>query len=72
MPPISFPEELVSWAGSAPDEIFLKTDRRDVCSLVADVLGTAEQMVQRKAIMMEVLRVLPGSRVLGIGTKGAM
>ncbi|SHG98648.1 hypothetical protein SAMN02745157_0104 [Kaistia soli DSM 19436] len=59
-PPVSFLEELVSWGAGAPEEIFLRNDRHDVYSSVRDELGPWTDTLDRKATMLEVLRVLAG------------
>lgn len=58
--PVSFLNELVDWALEAPDEIFAKNERFDIYSSVADQLGPFPTLLQRKAVMLEVLRVLAG------------
>jgi murein DD-endopeptidase MepM/ murein hydrolase activator NlpD len=60
IPPDSFLNELVDWGREAPDEIFAPNDRSDIYSSVASELGPWESNLQRKAAMLEVLRVLGG------------
>jgi hypothetical protein len=52
--------ELIDWAMGAPDEIFEKNNRTDIYSNVAPELGPWESITHRKAVMLEVLRVLGG------------
>lgn len=59
-PPVSFLDELVDWALTAPDAIFLPNANNDIYSIVVGDLGPYEDTVHRKAIMLEVLRVLAG------------
>jgi hypothetical protein len=58
--PDTFLEELVSWGKVAPSEIFAKNEKYDVYSSVVSVLGPWEDEVHRRAVMLEVLRVLGG------------
>jgi hypothetical protein len=57
---VSFLDELVDWALRAPDEIFAPNNAFDIYSSVAPQLGPYGLPVHRKAVMLEVLRVLPG------------
>jgi hypothetical protein len=59
-PPVSFLNELVDWGVSAPNEIFARNDRVDIYSVVKDELGPWTNDVERRAVMLEVLRVLAG------------
>lgn len=59
-PPVSFLDELVDWALQAPDEIFAPNAADDVYSSVVTQLGPFVFTVHRKAVMLEVLRVLAG------------
>jgi len=59
-PPNSFLNELVDWAKDAPDEIFVRNEIHDVYSNVAGELGPYQNFTHRKAVMLEVLRVLGG------------
>ena len=59
-PPVPFLDELVDWGTSAPGEIFAANNRSDVYSLVREELGPYHDDLQRKAVMLEVLRVLGG------------
>ena len=58
--PDSFLNELIDWAKQAPDEIFEKNDNHDVYSNVASELGPYSDLLHRRAVMLEVLRVLGG------------
>ena len=59
-PPVSFLDELVDWSLGAPDEIFTPNAADDVYSSVVAQLGPFVFTVHRKAVMLEVLRVLAG------------
>lgn len=59
-PPVSFLDELVDWALLAPDIIFLPNAIFDIYSSVVAQLGPYGFTVHRKAVMLEVLRVLAG------------
>ncbi|MBJ7298715.1 MAG: hypothetical protein JHC73_21020 [Dolichospermum sp.] len=58
--PDSFLNELIDWANQAPDEVFEKNDKKDIYSSVAPELGPWNTLLHRKAVMLEVLRVLGG------------
>jgi len=60
VPPVQFLDELVDWALLAPDEIFLPNAVFDIYSSVVTQLGPYGFTVHRKAVMLEVLRVLSG------------
>lgn len=59
-PPVSFLNELVDWGITAPDEIFAQNPNNDVYSHVKTELGPWIDLNHRKAVMLEVLRVLAG------------
>jgi len=59
-PPVSFLDELVDWALLAPEAIFAPNAASDIYSSVAPQLGPFGLPVHRKAVMLEVLRVLAG------------
>jgi hypothetical protein len=59
-PPVSFLDELVDWAITAPDALFAPNAIFDIYSSVMPQLGPYGLPVHRKAVMLEVLRVLPG------------
>jgi hypothetical protein len=60
VPPVSFLNELIGWAQIAPDFLFTVNDKYDVYSSVEPELGPWEGTPHRKAVMLEVLRVLAG------------
>lgn len=59
-PPETFLSELVDWAIEAPSEIFERNDKFDIYSSVIQQLGPWQGPDHRKAVMLEVLRVLGG------------
>jgi hypothetical protein len=59
-PPPLFLDELVDWAKNAPEEIFISNAKNDIYSNVLTELGPYASTVHRKAVMLEVLRVLAG------------
>ena len=60
VPPNSFLNELIDWARLAPDEIFERNNIHDIYSNVKAELGPYTNLLHRKAVMLEVLRVLGG------------
>jgi len=60
VPPDSFLNELIDWAKTASDEIFERNNLHDIYSNVATELGPWKNLLHRKAVMLEVLRVLGG------------
>lgn len=60
VPPDEFLAELVNWARSAPDEIFEPNPLNDIYSKVAPELGPYTSFTHRRAVMLEVMRVLAG------------
>ncbi|PNG49960.1 MULTISPECIES: hypothetical protein [unclassified Variovorax] len=60
--PDAFLDEIVAWAKTAPDDVFAPRPQHEIYSDVAPVLGpfTPGDMRQRRAVMLEVLRVLAG------------
>ena len=60
VPPDSFLSELVQWAKTAPDEIFAPNVIDDIYSKVKPELGPYPDLIYRKAVMLEVMRVLAG------------
>jgi hypothetical protein len=60
IPPDSFLDELVAWGKIAPDDIFATNSVADVYSSIHKVLGPWEGLRHRRAVMLEVLRVLAG------------
>lgn len=60
-PPTSFLDELVGWGRIASDDIFVRNNNNnDIYSSVAGVLGPWHDLRHRRAVMLEVLRVLAG------------
>jgi len=60
VPPDSFLDELVTWGRTAPDEIFAPNANADIFSKVKSELGPWTSPLQRRAVMLEVMRVLAG------------
>jgi hypothetical protein len=60
VPPDSFLNELVAWGRTAPDEIFAPNPNADIYSNVVGVLGPWQDLRHRRAVMLEVMRVLAG------------
>jgi len=59
-PPKALLNELVDWAQTAPEEVFQKNDKFDIYSSVVSELGPWTGPTHRRAVMLEVLRVLGG------------
>ncbi|MDD2465646.1 MAG: M15 family metallopeptidase [Desulfobulbus sp.] len=60
VPPESFLEELIAWGTSAPAEIFARNLYSDIYSSVKNVLGPWQGDGHRRAVLLEVMRVLAG------------
>jgi hypothetical protein len=60
VPSDEFLTELIAWGRSAPDAIFAKNDRYDIYSSVKKQLGPYKSIAYRRAVMLEVMRVLAG------------
>ena len=60
IPPVEFLSKLVEWGKTAPDEIFKENYVFDVYSSVRWRLGPYRDLIHRKAVMLEVMRVLAG------------
>jgi hypothetical protein len=60
VPPDNFLDELVAWGKSASDEIFIPNPHKDIYSNVFRVLGPWRDLRHRRAVMLEVMRVLAG------------
>jgi hypothetical protein len=60
VPPDDFLDQLVAWGKQAPDEIFAPNNLNDVYSSVVNALGPWQGMTHRRAVMLEVMRVLAG------------
>ncbi len=58
--PIHFLDELLDWGRTAPDEIFASNEASDIYSSVRNTLGPWRDLRHRRAVMLEVLRVLGG------------
>lgn len=59
-PPVAFLNVLVDWGIAAPDVIFSPNTKTDVYSVVKSELGPWANDLERRAAMLEVLRVLAG------------
>ena len=59
-PPDSFLDELVAWGKTASDDIFVANTASDIYSSVFSVLGPYKDLAYRRAVMLEVMRVLAG------------
>ena len=60
IPPDDFLDQLVAWGKGAPEEIFEPNDVSDVYSSIVNTLGPWQQRPHRRAVMLEVMRVLAG------------
>jgi hypothetical protein len=60
VPPNDFLDQLVAWGRQAPGEIFAPNSRTDVYSSVFAALGPWDGITHRRAVMLEVMRVLAG------------
>jgi hypothetical protein len=60
VPPDEFLDELVAWGKTAPDEIFEPNDVSDIYSSIYNTLGPWEAPPHRRAVILEVMRVLAG------------
>jgi len=60
VPPDNFLDQLVAWGKIAPDDIFAPISVRDVYSNVFRALGPWQGPRHRRAVMLEVMRVLAG------------
>lgn len=58
--PDSFLDQLVAWGRTTPDEIFAPNATHDVYSNIFRVLGPWRDVRHRRAVMLEVMRVLAG------------
>lgn len=58
VPPNDFLDQLIAWGKHAPDEIFTPNARSDVYSSVFHMLGPWQGIPHRRAVMLEVMRVL--------------
>jgi hypothetical protein len=60
IPPNDFLDELIAWGKTAPDEIFVRNAFSDIYSSIFNTLGPWESTLHRRAVMLEVMRVLAG------------
>ena len=60
IPPDDFLDQLVAWGQQAPDEIFERNNHKDIYSSIIEVLGPWQGLQHRRAVMLEVMRVLAG------------
>lgn len=60
IPPDDFLDQLVAWGKQAPDDIFAPNNNNDVYSSVFETLGPWRGITHRRAVMLEVMRVLAG------------
>jgi len=60
VPPDSFLDELIAWGKDAQDEIFAPNPYSDIYSSVKNTLGPWQNNEHRRAVMLEVMRVLAG------------
>jgi hypothetical protein len=60
VPPDDFLNQLIAWGKGAPDEIFEANAFSDIYSSVFNTLGPWQQPPHRRAVMLEVMRVLAG------------
>jgi hypothetical protein len=60
VPPDEFLDQLVKWGKSAPDDIFARNSFSDIYSSIFNTLGPWESALHRRAVMLEVMRVLAG------------
>ncbi len=58
--PNAFLTEMVKWAKSASDDIFSPNQVSDIYNKVQPELGPYPNLIYRKAVMLEVMRVLAG------------
>jgi hypothetical protein len=60
VPPDAFLEQLIAWGKEADDAIFVQNNVFDIYSSVSAALGPYRSLIHRRAVMLEVLRVLAG------------
>jgi hypothetical protein len=60
VPPNDFLDQLVAWGKEAPEEIFVRNPFSDIYSSVFNTLGPWDNNLHRRAVMLEVMRVLAG------------
>ena len=59
-PPNSFLDQLIDAISPLPDNVFERNDRHDIYSVMLGALGPYTDLLHRKAVMCEVLRVQAG------------
>jgi hypothetical protein len=64
VPPDSFLDQLVAWGKVASDDIFVPQGTDEVYGAVVTLLGPYESAMHRRAVMLEVMRVLAGHESL--------
>ncbi|WP_217897001.1 hypothetical protein [Granulicella rosea] len=60
VPPDAFLDELIAWGRTAPEDLFTPSAHKDVYANVEHALGPWSGIEQRRAAMLEVMRVLAG------------
>jgi hypothetical protein len=60
VPPDDFLDQLVAWGRQSVDEIFEKNNFSDIYSSIKNTLGPWKDLHHRRAVMLEVMRVLAG------------
>ncbi len=60
VPPDAFLRELIDWGRTAPDEIFAPNAHADIYADLVGILGPWQGPEHRRAVMLEVMRVLAG------------
>lgn len=57
---VAFLWEMIEWARTADDSIFAPNSETDIYAKVKPILGPFDSLLHRRAIMLEVMRVLAG------------
>ena len=70
--PEKFIAEMIEWAKKEASDVFAPNDRFDIYDIVKPVLGPWDSLLHRKAVMLEVLRVLADSSLAGNGLRALM
>jgi hypothetical protein len=60
VPPTAFLDALIDWGRGAPDEIFSPKGTNEIYVTVLHYLGPYDNVMHRRAVMLEVMRVLAG------------
>jgi hypothetical protein len=60
IPSDDFLDEMVAWGKTSADDIFAPNDASDIYSSIFNTLGPWEGIQHRRAVMLEVMRVLAG------------